>query len=411
MLCKKCGAQIPDDAIKCEYCGEVFKEEPVAEKAEDLEDTKVINVEENTEADSEDVVEDLSQKSTHEIFEENARKRQSQNEKVIDEKQVQLDEITQRRNQKKQKQKRNRIILIACICVLVAGAAGAGTYYLRNSGFGIGTVIASPTPSVSPIPTLAPVPSSEVSTPEPTASAEAAEGNSSQSSGGSSGSSSGGSSSGGSSSSGTSSGASSSESGQSWKSTSSNGSGSTGGSSSVVTNTNKYSGVVSGNITSKLIIGNEVVYDQPSDKYFMTFNMDGVMYYANVSKGSTTEQIKGKPITITAVPTNGRYDGNTVYEITSMTYYEGDYIIADSGTRLIDKSELKDMNKKELGLARNEIYARHGRKFQMYEYQSYFETKSWYKENPNYDYTDDNKNLNSIELKNVETILSVENSK
>lgn len=407
MLCKKCGAQIPDDAIKCEYCGEVFKEEPVAEEKEDLDNTKVINVEEKS--DIADAAEDLSQKSTHEIFEENARKRKSQNEKVVDEKQVQLDEITQRRNQKKQKQKRNRIILIACICVLVAGAAGAGTYYLRNSGFGIGTVIASPTPSVSPIPTLAPVPSSEVSTPEPTATAEAAEGNSSQSSGGSSSSGSG-SSSGGSSSGGTSSGA-SSESGQSWKSTSSNASSSKSESPAVVTNTNKYSGVVSENITSKLIIGNEVVYDQPSDKYFMTFNMDGVMYYANVSKGSTTEQIKGKPITITAVPTNGRYDGNTVYEITSMTYYEGDYIIADSGTRLIDKSELKDMNKKELGLARNEIYARHGRKFQMYEYQSYFETKSWYKGNPNYDYTDDNKNLNSIELKNVETILSVENSK
>ena len=407
MLCKKCGAQIPDDAIKCEYCGEVFKEEPVAEEKEDLDNTKVINVEEKS--DIADAAEDLSQKSTHEIFEENARKRKSQNEKVVDEKQVQLDEITQRRNQKKQKQKRNRIILIACICVLVAGAAGAGTYYLRNSGFGIGTVIASPTPSVSPIPTLAPVPSSEVSTPEPTATAEAAEGNSSQSSGGSSSSGSG-SSSGGSSSGGTSSVA-SSESGQSWKSTSSNASSSKSESPAVVTNTNKYSGVVSENITSKLIIGNEVVYDQPSDKYFMTFNMDGVMYYANVSKGSTTEQIKGKPITITAVPTNGRYDGNTVYEITSMTYYEGDYIIADSGTRLIDKSELKDMNKKELGLARNEIYARHGRKFQMYEYQSYFETKSWYKENPNYDYTDDNKNLNSIELKNVETILSVENSK
>lgn len=407
MLCKKCGAQIPDDAIKCEYCGEVFKEEPVAEEKEDLDNTKVINVEEKS--DIADAAEDLSQKSTHEIFEENARKRKSQNEKVVDEKQVQLDEITQRRNQKKQKQKRNRIILIACICVLVAGAAGAGTYYLRNSGFGFDTVIASPTPSVSPIPTLAPVPSSEVSTPEPTATAEAAEGNSSQSSGGSSSSGSG-SSSGGSSSGGTSSGA-SSESGQSWKSTSSNASSSKSESPAVVTNTNKYSGVVSENITSKLIIGNEVVYDQPSDKYFMTFNMDGVMYYANVSKGSTTEQIKGKPITITAVPTNGRYDGNTVYEITSMTYYEGDYIIADSGTRLIDKSELKDMNKKELGLARNEIYARHGRKFQMYEYQSYFETKSWYKENPNYDYTDDNKNLNSIELKNVETILSVENSK
>ena len=158
-------------------------------------------------------------------------------------------------------------------------------------------------------------------------------------------------------------------------------------------------------------MGNEVIYDSPSNKYFMTFNMDGTMYYAHVSEGSTTEQVKDKYITISAEPTNGRYDGNTVYEITSMTYYTGDYIIPDSGTRVITRDEIKDFDKDKLGLARNEIYARHGRKFSMEVYQNYFSSKSWYKVNPNYDYTDDNKNLNDIELKNVDTILSVENSK
>lgn len=143
----------------------------------------------------------------------------------------------------------------------------------------------------------------------------------------------------------------------------------------------------------------------------MTFNLDGVMYYAYVSEGSTTEQVRGKYITLSADPTNGRYNGNTVYDITSMTYYEGDYIIPDSGTRLISSSEIQNLSKEQLGLARNEIYARHGRQFQMEEYQTYFESKSWYKINPNYDYTNDNNNLNDIELANVDTILRIENSK
>ena len=445
MLCKKCGAQIPDDAAKCEFCGEVFREEPEVNsaEAESMGDTQVVNLpntaaEETTENSGEQTsyAEDLRQRSTHDIFEENARKRKSQTEKVVDEKQQQLEEITMRRSQKRMKQKRNRIILICCVCALVAAAAGFGTYYIRNGGLN-SPVIATPMPSTSPIPTLAPVQTSAVHTPNPAESAapnsnentnnERSESNSSSSdrtgnsgSGSASRGTSGGSSSNGSGSGNTGSGNSSSGSGTSGGSSSSGGNTSSGGTTAsgsnshgttTAVNTGKYTGIVTERINSKLVVGNEVVYDAPSDKYFMTFNMDGVMYYAHVSKGSTTEQVKGKYITLSAEPTNGRYAGNTVYEITSMTYYEGDYIIPDSGVRAIEKSEIQNLSKDQLGLARNEIYARHGRKFQMSVYQKYFEGKSWYKVNPNYDYTDDNNNLNDIELKNVETILSVENTK
>ena len=44
----------------------------------------------------------------------------------------------------------------------------------------------------------------------------------------------------------------------------------------------------------------------------MTFVTNNVKYYATVSAGSTTEQINGKPYTITAVPTPETYNGNTV---------------------------------------------------------------------------------------------------
>ncbi len=436
MLCKKCGAQIPDDAAKCEFCGEVFREEPIAEEnTADMDETKVIDIsqssdtEQQSEEATDEAPEDLSQRSTHEILEENKKRRQKQTEQIIDEKQQQLEEITMRRNSKKQKQKRNKIILIACVCVLAAAAAGFGTYYVKNGGLDK-AVIATQAPSSSPIPTLSPVETPAVSTPAPSAETateqpESSSNSNNQSTNSSSGSNSGSSASIGSSDSSSSRGSSTSggsESSNNSGSSSNNSSGSassTSGSSgssaasngSAVTNTNNYSGSVSGQIVSKLVTGDKVIYDQPSNKYFMTFNMDGVMYYAHVSAGSTTKQVHGKSITISAEPTNGRYDGNTVYEITSMTYYDGDYILPDSGTKLIQKSEIQNFTKDKLGLARNEIYARHGRKFQMEVYQNYFNGKSWYKVNPNYDYTDDNKNLNSIELQNVSTILSVENSK
>jgi hypothetical protein len=144
----------------------------------------------------------------------------------------------------------------------------------------------------------------------------------------------------------------------------------------------------------------------------MTFTVGNTLYYANVSAGSTTEQIKDKDITITAYPTSASYNGNTVYEITGMTYYDSnDYIIPQSGTKILTKDDIKDLTKDQLALARNEIYARHGRTFQMAEFKDYFTKKSWYSENPNYDYDNESSNLNEIEAKNVVFLLSAENSK
>ncbi len=144
----------------------------------------------------------------------------------------------------------------------------------------------------------------------------------------------------------------------------------------------------------------------------MSFNIDGKTYYANVSSGSTTDQIKGQSMTVSAKPTSDKYNGNTIYDINSLTYYNGDdYILPDSGTKLVTNKDIEGFTKEKLGYARNEIYARHGRKFQMKEYKEYFESKSWYKENPNYNYEDDNSNLNSIESKNVEFLLSAEKSR
>ena len=47
--------------------------------------------------------------------------------------------------------------------------------------------------------------------------------------------------------------------------------------------------------------------------------------------------------------------------------------------RLIKAEDLTGMNDSDLDRLRNEIYARHGRKFQRQDLQSYFDRQPWYK--------------------------------
>ena len=85
----------------------------------------------------------------------------------------------------------------------------------------------------------------------------------------------------------------------------------------------------------------------------------------------------------------------------------GDYILPESNTRLYSASELASLSAHDLWLARNEIYARHGRRFNNAELQSYFDGKSWYKGTiapANFD----EDVLNSYESTNIKTIQAEE---
>ena len=152
--------------------------------------------------------------------------------------------------------------------------------------------------------------------------------------------------------------------------------------------------------------GGEVIYDSNSGRYIMTFISNGKEYYAYVSPGSTTEQVYGKDFTITATPTGNTFRGSTIFDITSMTSYDGSgYILKDSGTRLLTESDISGMSKQQIALARNEIFARHGRPFSTPEYKDYFAKCSWYKVNPSYNINDDMSNLNETEQANVNFLL------
>lgn len=55
-----------------------------------------------------------------------------------------------------------------------------------------------------------------------------------------------------------------------------------------------------------------------------------------------------------------------------------EYILPDSNIRYISKSELSGLTAEECRLARNELYARHGRKFDDEGLQNYFNSFDWY---------------------------------
>lgn len=61
-----------------------------------------------------------------------------------------------------------------------------------------------------------------------------------------------------------------------------------------------------------------------------------------------------------------------------------DFVIPDSGLRRLTESDLVGKSAFELNIARNEIYARHGRKFDRVDFRDYFRRKHWYSESQGY---------------------------
>lgn len=79
---------------------------------------------------------------------------------------------------------------------------------------------------------------------------------------------------------------------------------------------------------------------------------------------------------------------------------ENEYVLPDSAKRKLKKSDLKGLSKEELRIARNEIYARHGRMFDDKKLQKYFDSQSWYEGTvPASEFSEDV--LSSVEKKNV----------
>ncbi len=79
----------------------------------------------------------------------------------------------------------------------------------------------------------------------------------------------------------------------------------------------------------------------------------------------------------------------------------------DSSTIYLTRADLAGLSQEQLRLARNEIYARHGRKFKTKEIQDYFNSKSWYTGTIESNAFKD-EYLNSYEKENIKLIQSLE---
>ena len=88
----------------------------------------------------------------------------------------------------------------------------------------------------------------------------------------------------------------------------------------------------------------------------------------------------------------------------------GEYVLANSNTTYLSQADIQGMSSRDLRLARNEILARHGRRFKDQELQAYFDSKSWYNGTTAPDVFDANMDgiLNEIELANINLIKAEE---
>ena len=379
MICTECGAKIEDDAVKCKFCGAVYAEnevydEPVSEETYGA---------------------DVDDADIEAIMDENEAKRVAQMDKISSEKQAQLQEIEKRRVDKKRRQRRNRFLVI--LLVLLCGVAVAAcVYYINpttNSDSDIDITIGTATPDAEPKATVTP---DVTMTPEPTIGIVGEDGEQAPEQGD----------------------VAVIATSAPIRTAAPKATKAPAPSAPVATAkpaaTKKPTSTVpkKSDITSALVTGIEVIKD--NGKTYMSFNYNGEIYYAKVSDNTTNNFIAGKQMTLTANKSSETYNGKPVYVITNITHYnnsstaDSSYILPESGTKLLSTSDLQGLSAQQLRIARNEIYARHGRTFKDAELQNYFASCSWYKRNSAYNYANENSNLNSIEKQNIITIKNYE---
>lgn len=104
------------------------------------------------------------------------------------------------------------------------------------------------------------------------------------------------------------------------------------------------------------------------------------------------------------------YEKDDSLEISETTDYDevtkGNYILEGSDSRYITEEEVHSLSSGDIRLARNEIYARHGRMFNDDALQLYFDSKSWYTAEYTVDEFDalGNSLFNNYEIANLELL-------
>ena len=102
-------------------------------------------------------------------------------------------------------------------------------------------------------------------------------------------------------------------------------------------------------------------------------------------------------------PDTGRQDNASPSDVS-------DYILPYSDSQYLTYADLEGLSKEEVMLARNEIYARHGRQFYNDTAREYFASQTWYEPTCSPE-NFSNSVFNTYEQENLNTIISYERSK
>lgn len=154
-----------------------------------------------------------------------------------------------------------------------------------------------------------------------------------------------------------------------------------------------------------------ILFDNRYDKSIKVLNGDSFTAYGifiNVSSDDTPI------ILVQYIRSDNKeepeeYLGNVKADSYYDSYYSDDnYILSESDSRYYTVEELQVFSHDELRLARNEIYARKGRKFESEDLNQYFSNKSWYSGTLSQEEFNDSL-LNEFEKENVGLIVLLEN--
>jgi len=126
----------------------------------------------------------------------------------------------------------------------------------------------------------------------------------------------------------------------------------------------------------------ELIYTMPANKPAPVVNSEAPHLVANPSHIAVSLPPKTHPSQIAPAQTTSALAGHPMMWTTWNA--NGGDVTLESGTRLIQPSELQSMSKKDLLLLYNEAYARHGRGFVTREIQQAFDAQFWYRMDPDY---------------------------
>lgn len=96
-----------------------------------------------------------------------------------------------------------------------------------------------------------------------------------------------------------------------------------------------------------------------------------------------------------------------IFSVNQMKAFASDYLLPQSSSEYLDESDIVGFTQQELNYAKNEIFARHGRKFASQELREYFNSMDWYVGNIEPEEFDDS-SLNDYERVNAEFLRSKE---